>query len=103
MDGRILLTQLTELHSRLCDPQSHDRFLLSLEFVPRELKLSMFWLPPSLQKKGLGTKIMGHIFQIAHQQQIPTISIEPRPGSEGFWKKLGFESIKPSYWACRVR
>jgi hypothetical protein len=127
MDDHLLHTQLTEFQSLLHritgiqeieshiatqgpvsvvykwrDPSSHERFLLSLEFAPRELKLAMLWLPQSLRNQGIGATIVEHLLKIIKKQHITTVSIEPRPGSEGFWEKLGFKPTKHSYWSCRI-
>ena len=79
-----------------------ERFLLSVVYSPLELKISMLWLPRSMRNKGLGTKILDQLFQIAKQHGIPKAMLETRPGSEGFWTKAGFAPDRHSYWKCEL-
>jgi hypothetical protein len=71
-----------------------ERFLLSLKFTPEALKILHLWLPRSKRNRGIGSAILRQLQLICSRHQIPTILVEPRPGSERFWKRTGFAPLQ---------
>lgn len=67
-----------------------DRFTLALTVTPREIRLQNVWLPPRQRGLGKGRRIVNALVAIGERHAIPTIRVEPRPGSEGFWTACGF-------------
>jgi len=75
-----------------------ERFLLAIKVTPQVMKIQYLWIPLSMQKKGIGSAIIIYLYQLAQIYELKAIFIEPRPGSEGFWQKVGFTpSEKDNY------
>ena len=67
-----------------------DRFLLSIKITFLDVKILNLWIPLSMRNQRIGSAILTRLQTYCADWGIPYMKIEPRPGSEGFWSKVGF-------------
>jgi len=70
----------------------------------RKLLIEEFDVVQELHKMGIGRVLYDWIERQARRHEVDEIWLKVNPGSEGFWRKMGFNpdsDIKPSEYACK--
>jgi len=71
--------------------------------IKNEAHLVTFAVHPSFRRRGLGSRLFGHILEEIHGQDIDKVTLEVRSSNltaQGFYEKFGFKriAIRPHYY-----
>ncbi len=95
--------------TKIVKPNSNNEIIAAMFIVPyRDLKntayISLLYICPSYQRKGLGTYLFeAHVFPYIIQKGYRFLELNTKkstPGTAKFYEKIGFEIIKeiPNYY-----
>ena len=56
-------------------------------------EVSMFFVDPNIQWRGVGRMLWTTLFRLAHKQGLSTLELDADPNAVGFYEKQGFVNI----------